>query len=420
MSTKDTILYAEEGTHPAGKGSSLGAYFNILNALAGVGTLGMGAVLASSGWVMLVVILVAGLVSVYTGTLLVKCMEKKSSVLVETYPDVGMASFGVIGRTVVQFCQYTIIGGGVTMYIVYAGTQMQGFAQFLHYEAVNRWMFILAAGIVVWLPLVSLKTVREVAWISAMGGIATLLAVIICVSLCFNKLPSQTNVEYDVFVIKHFADGLAIISFAYGGTMIFPHVYRSMAKPQQWNFTVTAAILTASLMYLIMSSVGYATFGKATKNPIFNHFDGSGFKWAAALLLGAHVLCAGTVFLCSLCLEIERFLSVSIEQMGRQREFCFRAIIRSSVLAGLVLTGCIVNQFELIMNLVGAFSECMLVFIVPTVCHLKMFGIRGRQAWEYPVIVITLIVALVCVIQGTYNAVDAIFVHISSKKSFFS
>ncbi|KAJ9071561.1 hypothetical protein DSO57_1035735 [Entomophthora muscae] len=73
-----------------------------------------------------------------------------------------------------------------------------------------------------------------------------------------------------------------------------------------------------------------------------------------------------------------------IEQMGRQREFCFRAIIRSSVLAGLVLTGCIVNQFELIMNLVGAFSECMLVFIVPTVYHLKMFGIRGRQAWEYP------------------------------------
>lgn len=417
-SIKHKIPYAEE-SHPVGQGSSLGAYFNILNALAGVGTLGMGYALAKSGWMMLPVILIAGAVSIYTGTLLVKCMEKQSEMLVETYPDVGMVSFGVAGRTIVQFCQYTIIGGGVTMYITFAGEMAQAFFKYLGYPA-SRWIFILVAGLIVWVPLVTLKTVREVAWISAMGGLTTLIAVIVCVVQCFIKIPTQTDVAYDVFVIKDFAGGLAIISFAYGGTMIFPHVYRSMARPNQWNVTVTTAILTASTLYLIMSAVGYATFGRETLNPVFKNLGDTPSRHAAALLLAAHVLCAGTVFLCSLCLEFERFLSVSVEQMGRPKEFAYRAAIRTGVLGCLVLTGIVIGKFELIMGLVGAFSECMLVFVVPTVCHIKMFGIRGRKAWEYPVIVITLLVASVCVVQGTYEAIEAIVDHVQKKESFFA
>ncbi|KAI0243502.1 hypothetical protein L0F63_006100 [Massospora cicadina] len=391
-STEIKIPRLEEGDH-VGRGSSLGAYFNIVNALAGVGTLGLGNTLADGA-----------LSSIYTGTLLVKCMNNLERGYIETYPDVGMTTFGIVGRTVVQFCQYSIISGGVTMYMVYAGTQVHTLVNHTGAE-VSRWPFIVAAGFLIWVPLVSFKTIREVAWISALGGLATLLAVVISVVMCFEQLPHQTHSEHILFDFTKFPGGMAIISFAYGGTMIFPHVYRSMKCPKRWNFTVTSAILGVTVLYLVMSAVGYSTFGSKTQNPIFKNLDETTPRWIASLFLACHVLCAGTVFLCSLCLEVERYFKVSVEQMGKVNEAAIRILIRTGVLSTLALIGCVIDEFELIMGLVGAFSECMLVFIVPTVCHLKMFGIKGRAFWEYPVILATLVGAITCVTVGTQQAI---------------
>ncbi|KXN71113.1 hypothetical protein CONCODRAFT_78507 [Conidiobolus coronatus NRRL 28638] len=408
---KETFEIAEAGSSEHikhGTGSSIGAYFTILCALAGTGTLGLPQAVAKSGWVGVLLIILGALFAIYTGLKLVQVIDKKADAKIETYPDVGAAAFGLPGRILVQFCQYTIIGGGVTLYMVYSGGVMKNLALINGTEISIKYL-IIVAGVIIWIPLVTFKKIQEVFFIGVFGALATLVAVILVVVLGFIDLSKfESHGAFDDVVWENVPLSLSTICFAYGGTVVFPQVYRSMAKPQQWPVVVTTSTLSAFAFYVLTAVVGYYVYGREVKSPIFESLPKGAPNLAGQVLMMIHVLAAGVIFLCSLSLELERYFKITVEHMGRGKEFAIRAVARTSILALLVLIGCFVPYFGDLMSLVGAFSECMLVFVVPLTCHLKIFGIRGRPIYEYVWIAILYVVAAVCVVMGTIDAIKAL------------
>lgn len=71
-----------------------------MNVLCGVGILSAPYAVKEGGWFSLAILFIFAILSFYTGLLLRYCLD--SSPGLETYPDIGQAAFGRIGRIVIS------------------------------------------------------------------------------------------------------------------------------------------------------------------------------------------------------------------------------------------------------------------------------------------------------------------------------
>jgi len=73
-----------------------------MNVLCGVGILSTPYAVKEGGWLSLAILLIYAVLSFYTGLLLRYCLDSAPGL--ETYPDIGQAAFGRIGRFAISVC----------------------------------------------------------------------------------------------------------------------------------------------------------------------------------------------------------------------------------------------------------------------------------------------------------------------------
>lgn len=78
-----------------------------MNVLAGVGVLTTPYALMEAGWVSLVLLFGLALICLYTGVMLRWCLDSKPGLA--TYPDIGQAAFGDMGRLVISVSSSVMI-----------------------------------------------------------------------------------------------------------------------------------------------------------------------------------------------------------------------------------------------------------------------------------------------------------------------
>jgi len=71
-------------------------FYEGTNILCGIGILTIPYAMKKGGCLSLVILLMFAIMCCYTGMLLIRCLE--SNVGLKTYPDIGQAAFGIVGR----------------------------------------------------------------------------------------------------------------------------------------------------------------------------------------------------------------------------------------------------------------------------------------------------------------------------------
>ncbi|ORX81387.1 hypothetical protein K493DRAFT_316502 [Basidiobolus meristosporus CBS 931.73] len=397
-----------QGTRTA---SSTSAYWHLLCILAGSGSLSLPYVLGTTGWIGVIIIVLCTLFAIYNNILLVRCLYANPEKRMNTYTDIGQASFGIVGKVAVWFFHNSIVIGGPIVYMILAGGNIQQLVSQLGVTLKKEyWIMICAATVFV--PFVTFKNIREVTVLSFFGTFTTVFAIIVVVVVSFvgtNHPVPETEPTHTFVSWSHVPLALGSIGFSFGGNVVFPHVEATMKNPKAWNKVMSLSIGSVSILYLLIAICGYYVFGSSVKAPIFESLSTKDpATIAAMILITLHVLLASPIFLFGFVNELEHSFNINQERFSKITYYSIRTVIRTATIFFVGLIAVVVPFFGNVMSLIGALSECMTVFVLPVVCYVKLFGWRRCNVVQLIWFAITIAVGLVGCVWGSIDAIIAL------------
>ncbi|KAF8403101.1 hypothetical protein HHK36_011195 [Tetracentron sinense] len=245
---------------PVSRQSSFGqAMLNGLNVLCGVGILSTPYAVKQGGWAGLSILFIFALLSFYTGLLLRYCLDSQPGL--ETYPDIGQAAFGTVGRFAISACcvEYIILeSDNLSSLFPNAHLNFGGF------ELSSHHLFALMTTLAV-LPTVWLRDLSILSYISAGGVIASIL-VVLC--LFWVGLVDQVGFynKGTTLNLTTLPVAIGLYGYCYSGHAVFPNIYTSMTKPNQYPSVLLACFTICTMMYAGVAYMGYTMFGESTES----------------------------------------------------------------------------------------------------------------------------------------------------------
>ncbi|KAG0257005.1 hypothetical protein DFQ27_005359 [Actinomortierella ambigua] len=320
---RDSDLMAERPR----QGSNFAAYANVVCAVAGTGTLGLPYALKLGGWIGVGVLILSLLMSIYAAVLLMKCLYYDGIHRLSSYQEVGRHAFGRAGLIAIWFFYTTTVVGVPVMFLILAGTELKGLITGTDFST-KAWIWICAA--IVAIPFVLMKTLKEVAFTSVLGALATTVLVVVAVrgSILDFHNPIYADVDHRFVDFAHLPTAIASISMCFGGNAIYIHVEESMRYPRSWNRVVTAALGTCSILYLATAIPGYIAYGDRAESPILKNLPKDVFTKVGTVFIIFHVLFTAPIPLTSFALELERLADITVRRRGKVMERVYRSILR--------------------------------------------------------------------------------------------
>lgn len=407
-SVEHEFQYANEGIIDVNRengGSSKMAYFNIVCVIAGTGTLGLPYALRQGGWIGLFILFLSWTMSTYTGVILIRCLYANGKQRLSTYKEVATSAFGVIGGWVTFFFNAWILLGAPILYMVLSGMNLNQVCKGTAGEIGDTPWIIISCALVA-IPFVLVKTLKEVAWMSAFGAVATLVVVFIVIIVAGIDRVNHLDVGHDSVVWEMFPVALSTISFSFGGNVVYPHVEASMKTPRDYPKVVAAGLATCAGMYFATAVAGYLVYGNTVQSPVYNSIPDGVARIVAIVVITLHVLLAAPILTTSFSLDLEEMLNITVERFGKWREFLIRAALRIAIMAVIGVIACSVPNFGALMSLIGAFANCALIFIFPVIFYLKLTGVRNKPFYELAWCLLIVILGIVGLIFGTKSAIE--------------
>ncbi|KAG0735971.1 hypothetical protein G6F57_007727 [Rhizopus arrhizus] len=404
---EDNLSTVNEFGH--GNGNFMTAFFNVTCIVAGTGTLGLPRAFALGGWLGILIMMLAYFMAIYNGVILIRCLYYKPGQRLHDYKDVGTAAFGWAGYTVASVLHFLNLFGCPSLYLVLAASNLHSLLIDTKGALTFR-LWAVIVGVILLIPSLIAKTLKEITALSALGALCTMVAVFIV--LIQGPMDHNAHLERvvvtDSVIWTGFPSALATIAFSYGGINTYPHVEHALKKPHQWKYALAAGMSACTVLYMLTAIPGYWSYGRGTLSPVYNSLpDGAG-KMCAMIVMTIHVILAIPIYTTSFSLEMEKWMMVTDERLGKVKAWFVRAIIRTFCMAILVVLAMFVPYFDDFMSLIGALSNCGLVFLLPVLCYLKLTGIRNKPIYELAFCALTLLLGVVGCIFGTIDAIKAL------------
>ncbi|KAJ1968498.1 hypothetical protein IWQ62_001208 [Dispira parvispora] len=410
LNEKQVVSETGDGHDHESKGSSFGAFFNIVCVIAGTGTLQLPYAFAQGGWISMVLLILAGFFAYFTGCLMVKCLYSTEGKRMGSYPEIGLASFGKIGKYVVLVLHYSICLGSACVYINVAGGSVYELAKAIDI-AVPFQLWIIIAALLVWLPFAFVKSMKEVAILAIFGVVATIVMIVVVVVMGLIDIPNQLENKHSVANWLQLPTAMGSICFAFGGNVVFPHVESAMKNPHSFNKVLLFSILAILGMYMLIAIVGYQVYGETVKPLIYNSVPANISTTIAILMLVAHVILAAPIMLTTFALEIEESYNFTVERLGKAKEFTVRLILRSATVVILTIPAMFL-PVDMLMSLVGSLSNSLIIYVLPIVCYWRLYGIRSMNWFSLLLCGVCILMATAACIFGTMSAVKDLVIYL--------
>lgn len=340
-------------------------WFNIMCTMAGTGILQLPYTLKQGGWVSIGLVIIIAAMTNTTGKWLIRCLYTREwkegandaihGALLEpprrlkNYPAIGAAAYGEKGRVLVQVFHKATLLGVTTIFLILSakflmegiGGGGEGMLPSLGTSAdISTWQtrWTLISACLVLIPVVTLRTLNEIAPLAAFGMLASMLCVLEVVVFSvllypvtahtaeLNNLPvpesfsaagtGNTPVGHENFAATDFPSAFAAITLSFGGHAVFPSIESHARSPGSFVRAFNTAYVTLVVMYILTAGFGYYTFGQITYSPILCNFPRDVHTIMGAitattkLMIAFHVMSAYPILMNVVVLEIERVCGV--------------------------------------------------------------------------------------------------------------
>lgn len=379
------------------------AVLNGINVLCGVGILSTPYAAKEGGWLGLSILFIFGILSFYTGLLLRSCLDSEPGL--ETYPDIGQAAFGTAGRIAISIVLYVELYGCCIEYIILEGDNLaslfpNAYLNLGGIELNPQTLFAVVAALAV-LPTVWLRDLSVLSYISAGGVIASVLVVLCLLWIGIEDVGFQrsgTTLNLGTLPVA-----IGLYGYCYSGHAVFPNIYTSMAKPNQFPAVLVACFGVCTLLYAGGAVMGYKMFGEDTLSQFTLNLPQD--LVATKIAVWTTVVNPFTKY----ALTISP-VAMSLEELipaNHAKSYLFSIFIRTGLVFSTLVIGLSVPFFGLVMSLIGSLLTMLVTLILPCVCYLRI--LRGKVTRIQAGLCITIIiVGVACSSVGTYSALAEI------------
>lgn len=296
--------------------SAVVSSLNILAAMVGGGLLSLPFALSQSGWSGITVLIAICLCANYTGRILIQNskapIEKgESTHVLPTYFSIAKYAFGATGGWILLFLQYAVLLSVSVLYLLLAALNEKQFFDAMGWFApLPIPLYILINMLLVLLPVIVLKTMKEVGIVAALGvATAVLLALLIVFLSIFYPNP---NAVHHVVVWDQYPFAFSTFVFSFGGHAIFPSVHAHMKHPHQFNLMFNISYVLVMVLYLPPTITGYLAFGDGTLSPILGNLPNNVYNYIGIWAITIHVLMVFPIILNPVVLAIEELLYLNV------------------------------------------------------------------------------------------------------------
>ncbi|XP_059428033.1 amino acid transporter AVT1D-like [Corylus avellana] len=380
------------------------AVINGINVLCGIGLLTTPYAIKEGGWLSLIILLIFGILSCYTGFLLKRCLE--SSPGLQTYPDIGQAAFGLAGRLGIAIILYVDLYASCVEYIIMMSDNLASLFPNTHLSFAgirlgSHQTFSILATLFV-LPTVWLRNLSLLSYLSGGGVVASIL-----VALCLLWVGVVDQVGFHptgtALELANLSVTIGIFGFSYSGHSVFPNIYTSMKEPSQFPSVLIASFSFCFFMYTGVAICGFLMFGDKVKSQFSlnmpREFVASNIAiWT--MVVNPLTKYALTIAPIALCLE-------ELLPSAQLRSYSVVVLIRTILVFSTLVVAFTFPFFAFVMALIGSLFAMLIALIFPCACYLRL--LKGRLTkLQIATSILIMSVGVVCVCIGTYSSITRI------------
>ncbi|KAF4688786.1 hypothetical protein FOZ60_002451, partial [Perkinsus olseni] len=378
--------------------SSFRTIVNFALVAIGVGILALPRAIAQGGWIVgSLLIFVAWGVSQYAIILLWKCMvmapdgkEKFTS-----FQAIGRECFGRVGEVVVAVVLYADLLMVCSLLVILVGDGMHQLV-----PSVERiWWCLIFVGIM--MPLAWMPTMKEVAFVSGLGIAAAFVTVIMVIVASSREVVDPVReIDYELFPSTPMLATLSFTNFMNAFTVapVVPTLINDMRNPMAF---ARVSVVGFALIFVIFASIafaGYAGFGRGLldfPNVTFAIADGrSNTDWVVLtvqIAIEVVCFCHFLVMFNPVCIGVESAIQ---HVRGRSVPYWFKMISRSALMIICFVVAVSVPGFGSLVDLGGS---------------------KLLRSAEFGLAVLSLCLALIGMVFGTWSAVVSCYPIISAQ-----
>ncbi|XP_022993096.1 amino acid transporter AVT1C-like [Cucurbita maxima] len=386
------------------------AVVNGINVLCGVGILSTPYAMQQGGWLGLSILLIFAVLSFYTGILLRACLDSKPGL--ETYPDIGQAAFGAIGRVAISIVLYVELYASCIEYVILESDNLSTLFPRAHisfggFELSAHLLFAIATALAV-LPTVWLRDLSILSYISA-GGVIASIVVVIC--LFWVGLVDDVGFHGTVTPLKlsTLPVALGLYGFCYSGHAVFPNIYSSMGKQSQFPAVLLTCFGICTLMYAGVAIIGYLMFGESTLSQYTLNLPQD--LVASKIAVWTTVVNPFTKYALTIspvAMSLEEFIPPN-----HPKTHIYSILIRTALVISTLLVGLSIPFFGLMMSLIGSLLTMLVTLILPCACYLSI--LRGKVTFlQITLCCIVIAVGVIASAFGSYSSLKKIIEKLSA------
>ncbi|XP_055829865.1 amino acid transporter AVT1C [Solanum dulcamara] len=390
---------------PVSRQSSYGqGVLNGINVLCGVGILSTPYAVKEGGWAGLSILFIFGLLSYYTGILLRYCLDSQPGL--ETYPDIGQAAFGTVGRIIISIVLYVELYSCCVEYIILEGDNLSALFPNAHlnlggYQLDARHLFALVTTLAV-LPTVWLQDLTVLSYISA-GGVIASVMVVVCLYWLGLVDHVGTQSKETVLNLSSLPVAVGLYGYCYSGHAVFPNIYTSLEKRSQFPAVLFTSFAIVTVLYAGAAVMGYMMFGDSAESQF-------------TLNLPTDLVASKIAFWTTIVNPFTKYaltmapVAMSLEELipsNHSKSYMYSILIRTALVLSTLLVALKIPFFGFVMALIGSFFTMLVTLILPCACFLRI--LKGKTS---PIQVVTcmLIITIgsISAVIGSYSALSKI------------